>query len=218
MYAAYARLPGVSTYPAGRRLIERGANPNAFYMWGGQYKFTALTGVFGQGEGGPVNQPEHPEYMTFARMLLEAGANPNDSQATYNRCFELLLEFGLGAQDKNNWFIETGGRHLPNPSETMHFHLIQAIHRGYVERAKLFIDHGVDLNKPDDSYDTGIKGRTPYEAALLLGADEIAEYLLANGARKTELINADAFHIACMSARHGARPKPARRRLAHFPR
>ena len=93
-----------------------------YYMWGGQYKFTALTGVFGQGEGGPVNQPEHPDCVAFARALLDAGASPNDSQAAYNRCFEpdntcfeLLLEYGLSSGDRNNWLINEDDRLLPQP-------------------------------------------------------------------------------------------------------
>lgn len=205
MYAAYARLPGVSTLQAGLRLLERGADPNAYYMWGGQYKFTALTGVFGQGEGGPVNQPEHPDYILFARALLEKGANPNDSQAAYNRCFEadntcfeLLLEFGLRGSDKNSWLLCEDDRLLPNPGETMHFHLIQAIHRGNVARAGLLIDHGVDVDKPDDTYDTRTRGKTPYQAAMLLGQPEIAAMLAAAGARPADLSASDAFQSACM--------------------
>lgn len=206
MYAAYARLPGRSSLAAGLRLLERGADPNAHYMWGGQYRFTALTGVFGQGEGGPVNQPEHPEAQDFARALLRAGADPNDSQGAYNRCFEpdnswleLLLKYGLSPEARNNWLIEDGERLIPNPSTTLHFHLIQSIHRGYSARARLLIDHGVDLDKPDDSYDTRTKGRTPYEAARLLGETEIADALRAAGAEPGELSALDRFQAACMA-------------------
>lgn len=206
MYAAYARLPGSSTLSAGLRLLELGADPNAHYMWGGQYRFTALTGVFGQGEGGPINQPEHHDYRAFARALLERGADPNDSQAAYNRCFEadnscleLLLGYGLKPADRNNWLIQDGEDLVPSPSETLHFHLIQAIHRGFVERARLLIAHGVNLDKPDDSYDTRTKGRTPYEAALLLGETEIADALLAGGVSRSELTVLDRLQVACMA-------------------
>ena len=206
MYAAYARLPGPSTLAAGRRLLERGADPNAYYMWGGQYKFTALTGVFGQGEGGPVNQPEHPDYVAFARALLDHGANPNDSQAAYNRCFEpdntwleLLLEYGLNAEDKNNWLLIEDHKFLPHPSETMHFQLISAIKRGYAERVRLLVAHGADLAKPDDTYDTRTKGKTPYQAALLMGEPEIAGMLAEAGAPVDELSAAEAFQVACMA-------------------
>ncbi|MGI9465064.1 MAG: ankyrin repeat domain-containing protein, partial [Aestuariivirgaceae bacterium] len=176
------------------------------YMWGGQYKFTVLTGVFGQGEGGPISLPEHPDCVTFARALLDAGADPNDSQAAYNRlfepddtCLELLIEYGLSAKDKNNWFEQDANGFLPNPEETMHYQLIMAIHWGNFARARLLIDNGVDIAKPDDTYETMTKGRAPYEVALLMGETRTAEYLLANGTTPAELPQIDRFHVACMA-------------------
>ena len=69
-----------------------------------------LTGAFGEGELGPVRQPRHPHSLALARLLLSAGADPNDGQALYNRMFEpgndhleLLLEFGLGTGDGGPW-------------------------------------------------------------------------------------------------------------------
>lgn len=206
MYAAYARLPGRSSWPAGAALLQRGADPNAHYMWGGQYKFTALTGVFGQGEGGVVNQPEHPDMIPFARTLLEQGANANDSQACYNRCFtpdntclELLLEFGLSVDDKNNWLLHDNDQLIPHPSETLYFQLMQAIHRGYPTRAALMIEHGVDIHKPDDTYATRTKGKTPYQAACLMGQDEIAQMLAQAGAATDLASDVEAFEVACMA-------------------
>ena len=206
MYAAYARPPGRATLDAGLWLLDNGADPNAHYLSNDQYVFTVLTGVFGQGEAGPVNLPEHPDMKMFARVLLEHGANPNDSQAAYNRCFqpdntclEMLLEFGLSASDKNNWSVEEEGELVPNPSETMHFHLIHALRAGFAERVKLLVNHGVDLNKPDDTYDTRIKGRTPYEAALLMGHPAVADFLLQKGARRSRLTGAEQFEAACMA-------------------
>ncbi len=112
LYATYSRVqaPGGSTLETARLLIKRGANPNAFYLWGGDYRFTALTGAFGEGEQGPVNQPAHPAWEALARLLLNAGANPNDGQALYNRmfgscnrCLEILLEYGLNRRHRINW-------------------------------------------------------------------------------------------------------------------
>lgn len=198
MYASYARLPGVSTFAVGKLLIERGADPNAHYMWGGQYKFTALTGVFGQGEAGPENLVEHPEFEKFARLLLSAGANPNDSQAAYNRiftddntCLELLLEFGITSTDKNNWLLHENDKLVPHPQETLHYQLCHAVRKGVFDRVKLLVDHGVDVNKSADD-------RTPYEMALLAEQREIAEYLVANGAQKVELREVDVFRNACL--------------------
>ena len=44
-----------------RLLLDAGADPNAGYLWCGMSTpFTALTGVFGEGEQGPQRQPRHP--------------------------------------------------------------------------------------------------------------------------------------------------------------
>lgn len=204
IYAAYARPPGVSTLAVGLLLLARGADPNAHYMWGGQYRFTALTGVFGQGEGGPVNLPEHPDCEVFARALLDAGAHPNDGQAAYNRCFEpgdlclsLLLEYGLNPEHPLNWLQEPGG--AAQPGTTMGFQLINAIRRGFLSRVKLLLDHGADPNLPDNTYETLTKGHPPLAAARLLGETAIAEALLAAGADPDDLQGIDAVQAALMA-------------------
>ncbi len=206
MYATYARLPGHSSHDAACLLLEKGADANAYYMWNGQYKFTALTGAFGQGEGGPVKQPEHPEYMSLCRKLLEKGANANDSQAAYNRCFtednsclELLLEFGLNASDKNNWLLCEDDKLLDNPNETMQFHLIHAIRKGFFNRVKLLVENGANLESADNTYETRSKGKKPYEAALIMGQIEIAEYLAEHGADTSRVSLLSRFQGACCS-------------------
>jgi ankyrin repeat protein len=81
LYAAYSRVASDdradSQVEVARLLLERGADPNAGYLWDGTYLFTALTGAFGSGEDAP-NQPPHHESIALARLLLEAGADPND--------------------------------------------------------------------------------------------------------------------------------------------
>ncbi|MGY5807506.1 hypothetical protein ACXHXG_07320 [Rhizobium sp. LEGMi198b] len=133
LYAAYARLPGRSSLSAARVLVERGADPDAFFLDGGQYRFTALTGVFGEGEAGKVRQPPHPDWEAFARLLLDAGAEVNDSQALYNRmfepdnsCLELLLEYGLSAADKNNWLVREDGLMVANSQTVFDYQLAWA--------------------------------------------------------------------------------------------
>lgn len=204
MYAAYSRLPGISTLAAGRLLLARGADPNAHYMWGGQYKFTALTGVFGQGESGPTRLPEHPETEAFARLLLEAGADPNDSQAAYNRmftpdnlCLKLLLEYGLGRDDKNNWLLQGEDGLYAHPQATMHYQLMHALRQRMTERVRLLVEHNVNLNRPDEH------GRTPYELALLAGDRETAAYLEARGAEKIVLSKVDSFVATVMAGDEG---------------
>lgn len=206
MYAAYARLPGVSTYAAGQVLLDAGADPNAHYMWGGTYRFAVLTGIFGDGEGGKARLPEHPDMVPFARAALDKGANPNDSQGAYNRCFsadnrhlELMLEYGLKDSDPNDWLL-TDTDKQPYQHRTMHFQLIIALRWGFPDRARLLIEHGVDLNKPDNNYyQTYTVSFTPFQVALMRGLPEIAELIKAKGGNSEPLKGPEQFQAACMA-------------------
>lgn len=202
LYACYSRLnlPGKSTLAVVRLLIERGADPNAHFMWGGQYRFTALTGAFGEGEMGPVNQPEHEECEALARLLLDAGAHPNDGQALYNtmftpgsKCIETLLEYGLSGEDRNNWLLEEDDELVENPEQVLGYQLRWAVQNGHVERARLLIDHGADL-----TIDAG-GGRTLFAAALRAGHPDLAQTLSDHGAATANLDTAGRLVAACMS-------------------
>ena len=172
MYAAYSRLPGVSTFPVGKLLIERGADPNAHHVttYGGDdFTFSALTGVFGGGGRGPQKCPMHREAEKFCRLLLEAGAAPNDLQAAYNQmfsegsfCLELLLEYGLAEKDIDQ--------------EIMHYQLMWAVGKGHLERVKLLVEAHVDINKKGANIG---KGKTAYEFAVFNLQSEIADYLMS---------------------------------------
>ena len=205
MYAAYARVPGHSTLEAGKILLDAGADPNAHFMSYGTYRFAALTGVFGDGEGGLVRQPPHPDMVPFARALLDAGANPNDSQGAYNRCFspdnthlELMLEYGLKDSDPSDWWLTEPDRN-PNDHRTMHFQLIIALRWGFADRARLLIDHGVDINTPDNNYyPTYTVGYTPYQVAQMRGMPEIAELIKSRGGRADPLDAYRTWQAACM--------------------
>lgn len=206
MYAAYSRLPGVSTYHAACLLLAAGADPNAHYYWGGTYRFAVLTGIFGDGERGKVRLPEHPDMVPFARAVLDAGANPNDSQGAYNRCFsadnthlELMLEYGLKDSDPSDWWLTEENRQA-NEHRTMHFQLILALQWGFAERARLLIEHGVDINTPDNNYyDTYTRSFKPYQIALLRGLPDIAELIKLKGGDAEPLSGAARFQAACMS-------------------
>ena len=195
LYAAYARLPGQSSLPAGRLLIERGADANAFFMDDGQYRFTALTGVFGEGEAGKIRQPQHPDCETFATLLLKAGANANDSQALYNRmfepdnrCLELLLAYGLSADDRNNWLVREDGALVASTQTVFDYQLAWALQNRMPERVRLLVEHGASVTRP-------VRGRTPYEWALLGGNRDLARFLLSRGAEAVTLEAADQAFV-----------------------
>lgn len=201
LYACYSRLnlAGKSTLAVARLLLERGADPNAHYMWAGQYRFTALTGAFGEGEMGPVNQPPHEASPALARLLLEAGADPNDGQALYNTmftpesaCLRLLLDFGLTSEHRNNWLMEENGEFVANTSQTLGYQLEWAARNHHVERANLLIDHGAQVQREVD-------GRTLYEWAWITGHPDLAQRLADHGAEVVELSAAKRFAGVCMS-------------------
>ncbi len=195
LYAAYSRLdstaPGHSTLEVARLLLDRGADPNAGYLWDGlPSPFTALTGVFGHGEQGPRNQPAHPRWRELARLLLDAGADPNDAQTLYNRIFqpddshlEMLFEYGLGTGDGGPWHRRIPD--LDSPERMLRVQLRWAIEHNQPARVRLLVEHGVDVRSPFEgdgpAWSPG-DGRTPVELALLNGNSDIADHLVAHGA------------------------------------
>lgn len=186
-YLTYARHdPAVTesqVLGSARLLLEHGADPDAGYLWHGlPSPFTALTGCFGSGEADP---PAHPHGLALARVLLEAGADPNDAQALYNRQFladdshlELLFEFGLGTGDGGPWRRRLG-RAAMSPAEMLGRQLGWAAVHGMDARVQLLVEHGVDPSTPIAMY--GVRAGSPYAAALAAGQVSTAELLSRPG-------------------------------------
>jgi ankyrin repeat protein len=203
-YLAYARHdPAISlaaTLETARLLLDAEADPNSGYLWHGlPTPFTALTGVFGEGEAGPVRAPRHPHSLPLARLLLEAGADPNDGQALYNRMFEpgndhleLLFEFGLGTGDGGPWRRRLGDA-LDTPAEMVRGQLAWAVTHGMTERVRLLVEHGVDVSARLD-------GVTATSMAATTGHADLVDYLVAHGAPPLDLPPADAFVAAALAA------------------
>ena len=205
LYLTYARHdPAVqeqAVLTAARLLLEADADPNAGYLWHGQpTPFTALTGAFGEGELGPVRQPRHPHSLALARVLLEAGADPNDGQTLYNRMFEpdndhleLLLEFGLGTGTGGPWRARLG-RAVESPRRMTRGQLRRAITHGLLARVQLLVEHGVDFVSPFGD------GVTPVTRAMTTGNQDIAAYLVGQGAPAARLDPAQEFIAAALAA------------------
>jgi ankyrin repeat protein len=204
-YLAYARhepqIGEEDVLVSARLLLDAGADPNVGYLWRGMPPpFTVLTGVFGEGEAGPVRQPCHPHSLALARLLLDAGADPNDGQALYNRMFEpgndhleLLFEFGLGTGDGGPWRARMGGA-ADTPSEMLRDQLVWAIAHGMAERVRLLLEHGVDAARPFDD------GTTPAQMAATTGHADLIDLLVGHGAAAPDLEPADAFVAAALAA------------------
>jgi hypothetical protein len=189
LYLTYSRVPVAgsarSAIEVARMLLERGADPNAGYLWEGLVPpFTALTGAFANGEGFP---PAHPDSLALARLLLEAGADPNDGQTLYNRGGDpddrwlgLLLQFGLGTGDGGPWRRLLGDRQ-DSPREMLEDVVMAAAHHGFADRVRLLLARGVDPEGMGSRHPIN-EGRSPVQEAALWGHTEIVSMLVDAGA------------------------------------
>ena len=208
LYAAYSRVrsprPGRSTLEAVRRLLAAGADPNAGYLWAGlPSPFTALAGAFGRGEGAP---PAHPLALELATLLLESGADANDSQALYNCGLQsppdddgylrLLLRYGLGHGDGGPWHRRLAPAHH-SPRQLLDDELIKAVAKNLPQRIALLLAHGADP--------AGLGTRHPvygqhdsWQLATMGGYREVLDLLAAAGPAP-EPDPALSFLGACMA-------------------
>jgi len=193
LYLCYSRIEngeGCDALEACRLLLDHGADPNDHYQWAGVYRYSALTGVMGEGEGGPERNPAHQQAHALAELLLDRGADPNEGQGLYNTIFtpddawlKLLLSRGLKQGQMVNW-------ESPPAISTLDFQLCYAAKRGLTARVQLLLARHAH---PDavDPYDR----RSAYVNAQRAGHEEIAHMLREAGA-KSELSVADQLYIA----------------------
>jgi ketosteroid isomerase-like protein len=189
LYLTYARVPlgpGRSAVAVARLLLERGADPNAGYLWEGLIPpFTALTGALGG--GGTI--PKHQEELALARLLLQAGADANDGQALYNQGWgpdpgddwlELLFGFGLGSGDGGPWRRLLGERQ-DSPRKMLEDLLIAAASHGLTDRVRRLLARGVDPEGRETKHPI-YQGRSPVQEAALNGHMDIVSLLVDAGA------------------------------------
>ena len=188
LYLTYSRLPCGDAVATARVLLDAGADPDAGYLFDGLVPpFTALTGVFGSGEG---DQPPHPRWPELARLLLERGAEANDPQTIYNwglgslrgddpAVLELLCEFGFGHGGGGPWKRRLGEEH-PTPAQLVADELAHAACSGLPRRTRLLIARGADPDSIGDH--PAFAGRTAYQAAVEHGHTEVVALLAAAGA------------------------------------
>ncbi len=181
LYLAYStiddRPEGRSHVETARLLLDAGADPNAGYLWEGlPSPYTALTGALSS---------SHSEPLALARLLLERGADANDSQALYELGFpdtgddpaplELLFEFGLGSGDGGVWHARLGPAHA-TPRQLVEDELVKAAAANRPRRARLVLDHGVDADGPGTSHPI-FEGLSASELAVLNGSVDVAAML-----------------------------------------
>lgn len=154
LYLCYSRVPSghgrADVLEVATLLLDAGADPNAGFLWQSLTPpFTALTGVLGDGEQGPVNQPRHRDERDLAVLLLERGADPEDRQGLYNRMFvpgtehlELLIEHGLGHGEDGPWVRRLGST-MESRTQMLQRQWHWATHHHHPDRLALLERHGL---------------------------------------------------------------------------
>jgi ankyrin repeat protein len=195
-----ARTPAL--VETARLLLEAGADPNATASsptWPGSI-WTPLYGA-----AGVAHDPE------LTRLLLGAGANPDDGESVYHACesrdhscLRLLLEHGATLEGTNalshmldyddlegvRLLLEAG--YDPNDGSLHH-----AILRGRGARfVELLVERGADV-------DLRKRGVTPYALTVRLNQDETIDVLTRLGATP-EATPVDEFLAACRRGDRGA--------------
>lgn len=207
--ACYSRVkpiaPRHSTFEVAKVLLDRGADPNAYTLKGNADKrldqtprrFTALTGVFGDGPTGLANEPPHSRWRELAEILLEHGADPADERAlmhNQNACLDVLLRHGLKPD-------------APGPGMTLMARaLCLAAHRGQADHVRLLLAHHART-------DETLNGKTPWQHAMMSGHIDIARMLEDANAPTAELGDVDRFVSTCLAGDEAA----VRAMLAHVP-
>ncbi len=207
LYAAYTRFTHPQTIDREvqivRLLLDRGADPNDFYM-AGDARYSVLVGAAGEGE---QDSPRQPYAAALFDLLLERGAEPFDVQVLYNTHFsgdmlwwlELVFARTAGTAREAAWrdpawaMFDMGGY-----GSGARFLLETAVKKRDRALAAWLLAHGADPNQPA-ARDPRFPKRSLYELALMEEEPEMAELLAQYGAVRSSpvLDDRDAFVDAC---------------------
>jgi ankyrin repeat protein len=195
LFLCFTRLPlpraNDNAVAIARLLLDRGADPNAFFLAGGS-RYTPLVGAIGEGE---EDRPPHPRRDELARLLLERGADPYDNQVTYNLRFhgnvlwwlQLVYEFSVNAGRAADWrhpawpMLDMGGY-----GSGARWYLSGAIEHNDLALAEWCLAHGADPNAAPGSAQS-FPQASLYQLALRAGRTGIADLLLRYGAPREDI-------------------------------
>ena len=192
MYVTYSRVAQNKEHSVAvaALLLELGASPDSYSMQ--PSGFTALTGAVGGGERGLLACPEHPRAQEMVTLLLEAGANPNQSQALYNsmlgehlgKWLRLFVQYGIKAGDRANWSAD-------DEEPIFDFLLSYEVAQGDLDLVRFLLERGAN---PDAV--SRYNHHSAHAIARLTGRTEIAALLEQFGATVEPLSIEDRFAVA----------------------
>ena len=208
LYLCYAQLslPALrdNALAIATLLLDRGANPNAYYM-AGHSVYGALVGVAGEGE---QDAPPHQARDALYRLLLERGAEPYDIQVLYNTHFRgnvmwwltLTWDYSVAAGRQADWadpdlpIFDMGGY-----GTGARFLLWLAIQKGHRELAEWLLVRGANPNAGPPRAKT-LPQMSLLRYAQLEGHDDIAQLLRRHGAVPEQATDDEdvAFVRACI--------------------
>jgi ankyrin repeat protein len=168
-------------------LLARGADPNAWF----ENEYGQMSALYGA--AGVLHDPE------LTRVLLEAGANPDDGESLYHAteaespdCVRLLLEHGAETEGTNAL------GHALDEERLAHVRLLlehgadpndgalvaHAVRRGRgPDFVLLLAEFGADLTRPGgETWRGPVPLRSPYQHAVLRNRSDLADTLEGLGA------------------------------------
>lgn len=192
-------------------LLKHGADPDSYWINESGWKESALYGCV------------ENNCVPAARVLVNAGANPNDNESLYHACEKFNLELletvaanGLDAESISYcikhamdmtwteailWFLDQGAEpNAVHPSD-LETSLHWAVKRNCdIDVIGALLDAGANPNaRTSNGKSTvlGIVGWTPLDFALRLGRREVSELLEQHGGVPSPMTDYDRFVVAC---------------------
>ena len=122
----------------------------------------------------PLYQAIQHNYLSAAKMLLEAGADPNIPTDVHTTA--LSKAAAAGSEESIQLLLKQAGIELDIPDKSGHTPLLRAADAGHTKCIRMLLDKGANVEHADN------EGRTALSLAAIKGHKVVAKLLLKNGA------------------------------------